>query len=81
MHRMFHAQGKAVLLWERNLTTRNPVHCHLQVLPIDSEKGGVSLICSFLEAVVKIVLDAAATQRGFRFTEMKQVVTVLVMKG
>ena len=49
-----------MLLWERNLTTRNPVHCHLQVLPIDREKGGVSLAVSFLEAVVKIVLDAAA---------------------
>lgn len=74
---MFHAQGKAVLLWERNLTTRNPVHCHLQVLPIDREKGGVSLAVSFLEAVVKIVLDAAATQRGFRFSEMAQVAAVL----
>lgn len=39
MPRMFRAQGKSVLLWERNLTTRNPLHCHLQVVPIDPAKG------------------------------------------
>lgn len=39
MRRMFRAQGKSVLIWERNLTTRNPLHCHLQVVPIDNAKG------------------------------------------
>lgn len=39
MDRMFREQGKAVLLLERNLTTRNPLHCHIQVLPIDPAKG------------------------------------------
>lgn len=37
---MFHSQGKAVLLWERNLTTRNPLHCQIQVLPLEASKGG-----------------------------------------
>ncbi|KNB43884.1 hypothetical protein JH06_2165 [Blastocystis sp. subtype 4] len=44
----------AVLLWERNLTTRNPVHCHIQILPFDASK------------------DAAATQRGFRFSDIPE---------
>lgn len=39
IRRMFRDQGKAVLLWERNLTTRNTVHCHIQLLPIDAAKG------------------------------------------
>ena len=32
-------KGQRVLLLERNLTTRNPLHCHIQVLPIDPAKG------------------------------------------
>ena len=39
MRRMFRVKGKSVLIWERNLTTRNPLHCHLQVVPIDKAKG------------------------------------------
>lgn len=44
--RMFRAQGKSLLIWERNLTTRNPLHCHLQVVPIEASKGisGIPII-------------------------------------
>ena len=67
---MFHSQGKAVLLWERNLTTRNPLHCQIQVLPLEASKGGSFIDELWIESVAKIVLDAAATQRGFRFTDI-----------
>lgn len=69
--KMFRDQGKAVLLWERNLTTRNPVHCHIQLLPIDAAK----------ESVVKIVLDAAATQRGFHFADIPEAQTLKEFAG
>ena len=72
MNRMFHDQGKAVLLWERNLTTRNPVHCHIQILPIDASKGTVCESISLVAPIVKLVLDAAATQRGFRFSDIPE---------